>query len=952
MRRRPDEPGDIDWSRFDWNDLIRLRRRTGGPSRRSVGFFIFVLILFLIPVLVGPLISFWTDVLWFRSIGLDSVFLRRYSAAFIAFVVFFFAFFVFAAINVWIATRPRLTPRIVDVGEPRPSSALPYRLGAAVLLVLSLFFGLAAADQWDPLLRALNATAFGISDPVFGQDVGFYFFTLPVLEFLRGWALWALVIVAIAVLVAYAARGAFDVIAAGLENMRTTARSALSLARPVRAHLSVLGALFLMLIAVGYQLDRYGLLFQRQGNVLSGAGYTAVNAQLPALTILTVIAAVSAVLLLANVFARTIWLLVASLGVWLLAAIVVGGVYPALIERFVVQPNQFNQERTYIERHLAATRAAYGLAAATESSFDVKDQPTSEDVTRDLSAVENVRVWDYRPLQTTLAQLQALRQYYEFPDIDVTRIVINGKTQQLMVAARELNPARVPQSWINVHLGFTHSYGAVAVPVSAVTPEGQPALTLKDLPPQGQPEVTVPQIYYGQDTNQYVIVGTTTDEFDYPKENTEQTTRYTGGGGIKVSNVWDKLIFGLRFGDLNMLIAPGLTDSSRLLMHRQIVEREQLIAPFLDYDNDPYLAFMNGKLYWIHDAYTTGTRYPYASAFGDASRPGAEGRTDPDTRYIRNSVKIVTDAYDGSITFYVVDPNDPVVLTLQKIYPELFKCLCEMQPAIRAQLRYPEDLFRIQAAMYGRYHVTDPSVFYTGTDNWQIASEILTQGGPAQQIEPYYVITRLPDATSPEFVLFVPMTPVGRNNMVGWLAGRSDGDHYGELRVLRFATDRTIFGPLQVEARIDQDPDIKTQLALLSQGGTTLFHGNLLVIPVGSSFIYVEPIFIQASAASIPELRRVVLATQTKVVMRNTFPDALAALIQGAPPVVTTPPPTTTPPTNVTPEIQALVKSISDHYAKAQAALRNSDFATYGAELDAMAKDLARLRDLTGVTSP
>ena len=948
MRRRPNEPGDIDWSRVDWNDLIRLRRRPGGPSRRTVAFFIVVLLFFLVPILIAPLVSFWTDILWFRSIGLESVFLRRYTAAFIAFVVFFFAFFIFAAINVWIATRPRIAPRIVDIGERRASAALSYRVSAAILVVLALFFGLAAADQWDPLLRALNATPFGVVDPIFGQDVGFYFFTLPVLEFVRGWAFGALIVVAIAVVVAYATRGAFDVIAAGLENLGTSARAALSLARPVRAHLSVLGALFLLLIAAGYQLDRYGLLFEHEGPFLTGAGYTAINARLPALNILTVIAAVSAVLLLANVWARTIWLLGASLGVWLLAAIAVGGVYPALVERFIVQPNQFIQERPYIDRHIAATRAAYGIAAATESAFDVKDQPTSDDVTRDLSTVQNVRIWDYRPLQTTLNQVQGLRQYYEFPDVDVVRADIDGKTQQLMVAARELNPARVPQSWVNVHLAFTHSYGAIAVPVSAVTPEGQPAFSLKDLPPQGQPKIDQPQIYYGQETNQYVIVGTTTDEFDYPKENTEQTTRFNGGGGIRVSNVWDKLIFALRFNDLNLLIAPGLSDASRLLMHRQIQERERLIAPFLQYDNDPYLAFVNGKLYWIHDAYTTGERYPYSAAFGDASRPGADGRTARDTTYIRNSVKVVTDAYDGTIKFYVADPNDPVILTLQKIYPELFDCICHMDPGIRAQLRYPEDIFRIQTAMFGRYHVTDASVFYTGTDNWQVASEIFQQGGSAQSIEPYYVITRLPDATASEFVLFVPMTPVGRNNMVGWLAGRSDGEHYGELRVLRFATDRTIFGPLQVENRIDQDPDIKTQLALLSQAGSQVVRGNLLVIPVGSSFIYVEPLFIQASSGGLPELRRIVLATQTRVVMRNTFSDALSALVQGAPAVTQPPATQPQPPANVSAEVRALVKSASDHYAKAQAALRGGDFATYGAELDAMSKDLARLRDLTG----
>ncbi len=949
MRRRPEGFGDIDWTRFDWNELTRLRRGRG-PTRRGMAVFVVLFLVFVLPLLLGPLVRFWTDVLWFRSIGLEAVFLRRYVAAFVAFVVFFFAFFAFAALNVWIASRPRIVPRVVDVSAPqRRPSALPYRAATAALLVVSLFFGLAAGDQWDALLRYLNRTPFSIADPLFGQDVGFYFFTLPVLEFLRGWAMYAVFAVAVAVIVTYGARGAFDLVTGGFEDLRASARAALSLARPVRAHLSVLGALFLALIAFGYQLDRYGLLFRAEGSFLAGAGYTSVNARLPALAILTVIAAAAALALLANVWARTLWLLGATLGVWLAAAVALGGIYPAVVERFVVQPAQFERERPYIERHLAATRAAYGIDAVRESAFDVKDQPTPDDVARDLAAVENVRIWDYRPLRLTLPQLQALRNYYEFHDIDVVRAPVDNRTQQLMVSARELNAARVtPQSWVNLHLVFTHGYGAVAVPVSAVTPEGQPAFSLKDLPPQGQPKVARPQIYYGELTSNYVIVGTSSDEFDYPKENTEQTTRFSGGGGIGVSDLWDRLLFAIRFGDLNLLISTQLSDASRLLMHRQIVERERLIAPYLLYDRDPYTAFMDGKLFWIHDAYTTGERYPYAEALGSARRFGAEGLGYDELSYIRNSVKVVTDAYDGTITFYIADTKDPVVTTLAKIYPELFKPLDAMPPALRAQLRYPEDLFRIQTAIYGKYHVTDATVFYNGTDNWQIAREIFEQGAQAQPIEPYYVITRLPESDRAEFLLFVPMTPSGRDNMIGWLAGRADGEHYGELRALRFATDRTIFGPLQVEARVDQDPVIKTQLALLSQAGSQVVRGNLLVIPVGSSFIYVEPIFIQARAGSIPELRRVVLATQTKVVMAETFPQALAALVQGAPtpttPAVTQPP----PPSSVSAEVQALVRSASDHYAKAQAALRNGDFATYGSELDALAKDLARLRELTG----
>lgn len=946
-RRRGDGFGDIDWSRVDWRELSGLRGR-GRPPRRVVNLTVTVVVaLVLLFTLGGPLVRFWTDLLWFASVGYEDVFLLRYQAGFLAFAAFFFVFLAFGAVNLAIALRPRVVPRVVEVGGLQPELFTPRRV-TLLLLVPSFLFGLAAGGQWDELLRFLNATPFGATDPLFGQDVAFYLFTLPVLDFVRGWAMLAVVLVAAGVVAAYLARGAFDVATGGFEDLRGGARALLAVARPVRAHLSVLGALFLVLVAFGYQLERYDLLFRAEA-VLTGAGFTSVNARIPALTVLTAIAGLAAALLLANVWARTLWLLGATLGVWLAAAVLAGLIYPGLVERFVVQPAQLEREREFIARHIAATRAAYGIDRVEETAFDVKDQPTPDDVRRDLAAIENIRVWDHRPLRQTLQQIQSIRVYYEFPDIDVTRVATDGAPQQVMVAARELNAARIPQTWVNVHLRFTHGYGATATPVSAVTAEGLPALSLKDLPPQGQPKIDRPQIYFGALTTHYVIVGTTENEFDFPKENIDQTTRFDAPTGIPVGSLWDRLLFAARFGDLNLLISTQLTPESRLLMHRGVRQRARLIAPFLRFDRDPYLAFDGGKLFWIHDAYTTAERYPYAEAFGRAPRHGAENVGDPDLRYIRNSVKVVTDAYDGTIRFYLADPTDPVARTLAKIYPRLFRPLAEMPAGLRAQLRYPEDLFRIQTTMYARYHVTDPTAFYNGSDQWQVADEILAQGGSKLPIEPYYVITRLPGADRPEFLLFVPMTPAGRDNMIGWLAGRSDEPNYGKLRALRFATDRVIFGPLQIEARIDQDPVIKTQLALLSQAGTQVERGNLLVIPVGSSFIYVEPIFIRAQTGSIPELRRIVLATQTRVVMGETFPQALSLLVgaaAGQPPAQ--PPPTLPTGAIVPPEVRDLVRSASEHYEKALAALRAGDFATYGAQLKALEQDLARLRELTG----
>ncbi|MEK7861060.1 MAG: UPF0182 family protein, partial [Chloroflexota bacterium] len=672
-------------------------------------------------------------------------------------------------------------------------------------------------------------------------------------------------------------------------DLQAGARLALPLARPARAHLSILAALFLALLAAGYLLDQLDLLF-RVDPVLTGAGYTSVNARLPALTILTVIVAIGALLALANAVARTIWLLGGALALWLVASVVLLGVYPGLVETFLVRPDQLNRERPYLERHIQATREAYGLGSADESLINPADTPRPEDVRPSLTDTDAVRLWDWRPLLDAYQQLQALRQYYAFYDVDVDRYQIGGRELPVMLAARELDPARLPRearTWQNIYLVYTHGFGAVMTPVGGVTNEGLPRLQVKDIPPQGEPRIDQPRIYYGELTGQYVIVGTTQDEFDYAQEGRDASTRFSGGGGVSVGTLWDRLLFAMRFGDGNLLVSPQIGTQSRLLFHREITERARLIAPFLAFDKDPYLVVADGQLYWIHDAYTVGSRYPYSRYRGALN-------------YIRNSVKVVTNAYDGSVSFYVVDEADPVIRNLRAIYPTLFaRSVSEMPPSLRAHIRYPEDLFRIQVEVFSIFHMTNPDEFYNRGDAWKIANEIFEQGGQKAPIDPYYVTTILPGSTRPEFVLFVPMTPAGndRDNMVAWIAGRADAPEYGKLRVLRFPKDRVIFGPLQIEARIEADGNIRQQLTLLSSGkGANVIRGNLLVLPLGNSFLYIEPLFVQASEGRIPELRRVILATQQRVVMEDTFEKALARLFVEAPPA-TTPPaqPTPTP---------------------------------------------------------
>lgn len=971
--------GSIDWSNIDLSAFGR-RRGPRGPVTRGTVVGLLVAAVFLLPLLVSPFVAFLTDLLWFRSLGLESVYLLRFTASFWAFLAFFLAFFAFAVPNLYAALRPAVPRLVVDVAAPRPRGAFVLTLRLLpILLVPSFFFGLVGADLWDEILRFQNAASFRVADPVFGRDLSFYFFTLPLLEFLRGWLTAAVVVAAIGVSLVYFVRGAIGIVGGPLAqaDLGASARTALALARPARAHLSILGGLFLVLAAGGYLLDQYGLLFRDEG-IFTGAGYASLNARLPALTILAALVGLAAVACFANAFVRSLWLLGGSLALWLIATVLVGGIYPALVETLTVRPDALNKERPYIERNIVATRAAYGLASVDETLFSVADAPKAEDARRDLADTASVRLWDYRPLLDAYQQLQGLRQYYAFNDVDIDRYTTDGIERPVMLSARELDQSKLPreaQNWVNKHLYYTHGFGAVMTNVGGVTPEGLPKVTLRDIPVQGEPKIDQPRIYFGELTRDYIITGTSQAEFDFAQEGPDATTRFSGAAGVGVAGLWDRLLFALRFGDLNLLITTQVGPESRVLFHRQIAERQQLIAPFLSYDKDPYLVVADGKLWWINDAYTTGTRYPYSKRLGLLRRTGGGGGIigAADLNYIRNSVKVVTDAYDGTVRYYVVDETDPVVRTLRAIYPSLFRPLTEMPAALRSHIRYPEDLFSIQTQLYLTYHMVEPDNFYNRGDAWKVANEVFQQGGTKQPIEPYYVTARLPGSDRKEFVLFVPLTPAGndRDNMVAWIAGRANAPDYGKLRVLRFPKDRTIFGPLQIEARIDADATIRSQLALLSTGrGASLIRGNLIVLPVGDSFLYIEPLFVQATEGKIPQLKRVILATQERVVMDETFELALARLFGGAPAAsplapagLGAPPlPGVTPPGAApvlggpaTPsarpgptDVNALVRSASEHYRLSQEALRAGDFAAYGREVKALEDDLAKLRAATG----
>ncbi|MEW5720288.1 MAG: UPF0182 family protein, partial [Chloroflexota bacterium] len=769
-------------------------------------------------------------------------------------------------------------------------------------------------------LRYASAAPFGVSDPIFNQDVAFYVFTLPIYRFLVSWGGGAIILTALATGATYLM---------GLGRIQWT--------NAVKAHLSFLGFLFLLINAWSYQLDKYELVYSARG-VVFGASYTDVNAQIPAFNTLSILAAALAVLLLVNVFVRALKAIGIAVALWILAAVVLSEFYPGFVQNFEVKPNEFTKEEPYIKYNIALTRQAYALDAIQDAPYPAEDAPSPADIQRNADTVNNIRLQDYRPLLQTYNQIQSIRTYYDFSDVDIDRYTIGGKYRQVMISARELATQKLSdkaQTWVNLHLVYTHGYGVAVSPVNEFTPDGLPSLLVKDIPPSGAIQVTRPQIYFGEETTSYVFVKTREKEFDYPKGDENAFTLYEGTGGVPVGAYWDRLMFALRFGDMNILLTDALTGDSRVLFNRQIQTRVNRLAPFLTLDSDPYPVIADGKLVWIQDAYTTTDRYPY-------SEPNRRG-----VNYIRNAVKIAIDAYDGATTFYIAEPDEPILKAYRAIFPALFKPMEQLPASLRDHLRYPEGLFSTQAAMYQTYHMQDPLVFYNKEDLWAVPNE--SADGQPNVMEPYYVIMRLLGDPKEEFMLMLPFTPAKRQNMVAWMSAKSDGADYGKRLVYRFPKDKLVYGPEQIHARLNQDPTISAQLTLLSQRGSHVVWGNLLVIPIEQSLLYIQPMYLLAEQSQIPQLKRVVVATSNNIAMEATLGDALARVFGASTaPVVTSPPSTGAPGAPTGANVNALIKEANDHYTRAQDALKTGDWATYGKEMQALQQTLDKLMQATG----
>ncbi|HKO15051.1 MAG TPA: UPF0182 family protein [Gemmatimonadaceae bacterium] len=896
-----------------------------------------------------------TDLLWFQHIGYERVFLTRVLAQWALGIGAGVFALVVLLMNARAVLRDLELPDVSAVDRFRSGPMVHARLHVRVAAglarpaayVLALFVGLLAASQWRVLAQFFFREPFGIADPVFGRDVAYYVFTVPFIQVLLDYAELVLFLAGcVIVLPVYAARG------------EIRWRRLWPTVGPIaQRHLGVLAACALVLAGLDTLLVQLPLVLQSAHASLHGAGYTDLTVRLPALRIAGAAALLAAVPVLWSAWrGRVLRGTAASVAAYALIAMLLAGIAPAAFQRLVVQPNELDREAPQIRRHIEATRRAWGLEAVESRELDPERRLTAADIAANAATITNVRLWDREPLLQTFGQLQSIRTYYDFVSVDDDRYRIGGALRQVLLSARELNPAALPtRSFINEHLTFTHGMGVTLGPSNQVTDEGLPMLWIRDLPPSSDVGlgITRPQIYFGELPNDFALAPSRQREFDYPaaQGDADVYSAYAGRAGVPAGSFVRRLLFALRFQSLNILLSRDLTPRTRVLFHRNVLDRAELALPFLRFDRDPYVVVTDsGRLEWILDAYTTSSRYPYSEPLDDG------------TNYMRNSVKVVIDAYDGDVTAYVADPADPMIRTLARIYPGLLHPLSEMPTDLRAHLRYPEDLFRAQTALYATFHMTDPETFYHREDQWQIPESQVSDPGDREGFIRHMVM-RLPGERQPEFLLMRPFTPRQKDNLAAWMVARNDGANYGKLIAYRFPRQSLVFGPTQIVNRINQDTEVSRQVSLWDQRGSEVIRGELLVIPIEQSLIYVQPLYLRAQGGRIPELKRVIVVHEGQVVMDATLEAGLRRLFGGASAsvpgsVVSAPAPA--PPRTLaaaadsgTARASALIREAVQHYDRARAAQRADDWATYGAEMRQLGEILKQLQPKPGrITVP
>jgi len=896
---------------------------------------------------VPRLFRLLTDWYWFQEIGFSNIFTTILGTKILLGAgVGILSFFIIYG-NLWlakrlVASRPLVVRLRQGVQGELDLEKYVNKFILLVSLILGFLTGLVTAGSWETVLQYLNAVPFNVQDPIFNKDISFYFFDLPFIQLLVGLGFWLLIVSLVGVVVNYTLRGGLSFGSSEYPLRGMSVLKSLVIEKPAKIHLSILIAFFFLLTAFNIYAVRIPSLLYSSTGPFSGASFTDINAILPFLKILIGIAIIAVLLSVVNIFKVHNRLIVLALGSYIAISILGGTVYPTILQKFVVLPNELVKETPFIEHNIAATRQAFALDKVEERDLTGEATLTMKDINNNRSTIKNIRLWDREPLLDTFGQLQEIRTYYDFVSIDNDRYQLNGDYRQVLLSPRELSTASLPQrNFINERLTFTHGFGLTLSPVNEVTPEGLPVLFVKDLPPSSSIEsiaINRPEIYYGELASDWVVVKTKAQEFNYPSGEGNVFANYEGTGGVPVKSFFRQALFALKFGSLKILLSNDITHDSRIMYYRNIEERVKRLLPFLSLDNDPYIVVtQEGELKWIYDAYTTSNRYPYAELMSDVfSNLSGQG-----INYIRNSVKVVIDAYDGSIKFYIADPEDPIIQTYAKIFNDQFLPIEEMSEDLKSHIRYPEDLFIYQTNLYTVYHMNEAQIFYNKEDQWQIPV-IATGEQPDPMLR--HMIMKLPGEEQEEFILMIPFTPRGKDNLSAWMVARNDGEFYGQLVVYRFPKQKLIFGPKQITNRINQDADISRQISLWDQRGSEVIRGNLLVIPIEESLVYIQPIYLRAEGGKIPELKRVIVAHENRIAMEETLDLALERVFGG----------------RVDQEIRDItmaeveqVESVSqadllrqarDLFDRALSAQRRGDWSLYGEEIRRLGEILEEMR--------
>ena len=883
----------------------------------------FFLSLFFLP----QFISLYVDWLWFKDVGFDKLFITKLNAQAMTTFAGMLAGFIITWLNISFAMRATKGRSVVMTSY---SQAMPQldilrhfdRLKIIVPAGIGVFMGLLLSNSWMTFLYYLNAANSGYADPIFGKDVSFYLFSLPVYEIISTALLFVLGVSLVLSVLNYVLKGALLLTPKGLVAERAAS-----------AHLSVIGSFIFLVLAGKTYIGMYAILYSSHGHV-AGATYTDVHAVIPFLKAETVVAVISAVLLTANIFLRRNMIFIGTAAFYLLVSFIGSSVYPAILQKFVVAPNELVKETPYIKHNISATRKGFGIDTVEERNISGSTTIDKEDIRKNSATIKNIRLWDHRPLLDTFSQIQEIRTYYDFASVGNDRYKINGEYRQTMLSPRELSTESIPtRNWINETLTFTHGYGLTLGPVNQVTPEGLPVLLIKDIPPVSTADsikVSRPEIYYGQLSSKYVIVNTKSKEFDYPSGEENVFTEYSGKSGVAIGSFFRKLAFAAHFGSLKLFLSNDINRESKVLFNRNILQRVNKVMPFLIFDGDPYMVVSDdGQLFWIYDAYTVSSKFPYSQPMGNG------------TNYIRNSVKVTISAYDGSMKFYMADREDPIIKTISKIFPGTLQPLSEMPADLKKHIRYPLDIFRIQTLVYSTYHMEEPQMFYNKEDQWEIPAMGAT--AKAEVMESYYTIMKLPEEKKEEFILMIPFNPKKKDNLSAWMVARSDDPYYGRLMVYRFPKDRLVYGPKQIVARINQDTEISRQVSLWDQRGSQVIQGTLLVIPIENSLIYVQPLYLRAETGKIPELKRVIVAYENRIAMEETLEAALSRIF-GDVRVSAEIAPLSAARLPVVKEETGLASAARDHYDRALNAQREGNWALYGEEIKKLGESIKKMK--------